>query len=369
MVSFQPSEDQQLILDTVAAFAREQIRPQAHDADEQGAVPSAIVQQGWELGLVQSAIPEAYGGAGDTRSVLTGALIAEELAWGDLSMALHLLAPRLVLYPVLEMGTDEQKQRILKPYTGAQFRAASAAVMEPRFDFDLSALTVTARRDNGAYVVNGAKCYVPLGDDAEHLLVYARTGERDGYESVSGFLVEKGAAGVQVVEREKNMGIKALATHEVTFDNCRVPAANRLGGEAGCDFAKLMNYSRVGLAAMAVGVARAAFEYARDYAKERKAFGVAIGQKQAIAFMLAEMALEIDATRLLTWEAAWKMDRGEDATREAYLAKNYAANMVLKVTDNAVQILGGHGYIREHPVEMWLRNGRGFATFEGLVMV
>jgi alkylation response protein AidB-like acyl-CoA dehydrogenase len=369
MVSFQPSEDQQLIRDTVAAFAQEQVRPHAHDADETGTVPSAIIQQGWDLGLVQSAIPEAYGGAGDTRSVVTGALIAEELAWGDLSIALHLLAPRLVLYPVLEMGTDEQKQRILTPYASTQFRAGSAAVMEPRFDFDLSALTATARRDNGAYVVNGAKCYVPLGDDAEHLLVYARTDDREGYESVGGFLVEKGATGVQVAEREKNMGIKALATHEIGFDNCRVPAANRLGGDAGCDFAKLMNYSRVGLAAMAVGVARAAFEYARDYAKDRKAFGVAIGQKQAIAFMLAEMALEIDATRLLAWEAAWKMDRGEDATREAYLAKNYAANMVLKVTDNAVQILGGHGYIREHPVELWLRNGRGFATFEGLVMV
>ncbi len=369
MVSFQPSEDQQLIRDTVAAFAREQVRPHAHDADENGVIPSDVVQQGWDLGLVQSAIPEAYGGAGDTRSVVTGALIAEELAWGDLSMALHLLAPRLVVYPVLEMGTPDQKERILKTYAGAQFCPGTAAVMEPRFDFDLAALSVTARRDNGAYVINGAKCYVPLGDDAEHLLVYARTDEREGYDAVGGFLVEKGSAGLTVVEREKNMGIKALATHEITFEDCRVPAASRLGGDAGCDFAKLMNYSRVGLAAMAVGVARAAFEYARDYAKERKAFGVAIGQKQAIAFMLAEMALEIDGTRLLAWEAAWKLDRGEDATREAYLAKNYAASMVLKVTDNAVQILGGHGYIREHPVEMWLRNGRGFATFEGLVML
>jgi len=251
----------------------------------------------------------------------------------------------------------------------ARFCAGSAAVVEPRFDFDLASLTTLARREGGAYVLNGVKCFVPLGSDAEHLLVYARSGDRDGYEGVSGFLVEKGAVGLQLHEREKNMGLKALATHEITLENCRVPAANRLGGDAGCDFAKLMNYSRVGLAAMAVGVARAAFEYARDYAKDRRAFGVAIAQKQAIAFMLAEMALEIDATRLLTWEAAWKLDRGEDATREAYLAKNYAANMVLKATDNAVQILGGHGYIREHPVELWLRNGRGFAAFEGLVML
>jgi acyl-CoA dehydrogenase len=369
MVSFQPSEDQQLIRDTVADFAREQVRPLAHEADESGTIPSAIVQQGWELGLVQSVIPEAYGGAGDIRSVITGALIAEELAWGDLSIALHLLAPRLVAYPVLEMGTAEQKERVLKPYAGPQFRPGSAAVMEPRFDFDLAALATTARREDGAYVLTGSKCYVPLGDEAEHLLVYARSGDGEGYAGVSAFLVEKGTAGLTVGEREKNMGLKALATHEITLENCRVPAANRLGGDAGCDFAKLMNYSRVALASLAVGVARAAFEYARDYAKERRAFGVAIGQKQAIAFMLAEMALEIDATRLLAWEAAWKMDRGEDATREAYLAKNYAANMVLKVTDNAVQILGGHGYIREHPVEMWLRNGRGFATFEGLAML
>jgi alkylation response protein AidB-like acyl-CoA dehydrogenase len=369
MVSFQPSEDQQLIRDTVAAFAKEQVRPLAHEADETGEIPSSVIQHGWDLGIVQSAIPEAYGGAGDTRSAVTGALIAEELASADLSIALHLLAPRLVVYPVLDMGTAEQKERVLKTYVGAEFRAGSAAVMEPCYDFDLAALTATAKRDNGAYVLNGAKCYVPLGNQAEHLLVYARTENREGYDAVSGFLVDKGTPGLKVVEREKNMGLKGLETDELVLENCRVTAANRLGGDAGCDFAKLMNYSRVALAAMAVGVARAAFEYARDYAKERKAFGVAIGQKQAIAFMLAEMALEIDATRLLAWEAAWKLDRGDDALRASYLAKNYAANMVMKVTDNAVQVLGGHGYIREHPVEMWARNGRGFAIIEGLAMV
>ena len=369
MVSFQPTEDEQLIRETVAGFAREQIRPCARDADETGLIPNAVVTQGWELGLVQSTIPEAYGGAGDTRSAVTGALIAEELAWGDLSIALHLLAPRLVAYPVLEMGTAEQKERILKTYTGAHFCAGSAAVVEPRMDFDLAALTTTARRVDGTYVLDGVKCFVPLGSDAAHMLVYAHSGDREGYGGVAGFVIEKGTPGLEIVEREKNMGLKALATHEVRLQDCRVPAANRLGGERGCDFARLMNEARVGLAAMAVGVARAAFEYARDYAKDRRAFGVAIAQKQAIAFMLAEMALEIDATRLLTWEAAWKLDRGEDATREAYLAKNYAANMVLKVTDNAVQILGGHGYIREHPVELWLRNGRGFAMLEGLVML
>jgi acyl-CoA dehydrogenase len=218
-------------------------------------------------------------------------------------------------------------------------------------------------------VLNGSKCLVPLGSDAADLLVYARIDGEGGDHGVGGFLLEQGAPGLTIVEREKNMGLKGLATHEIVLDQCRVPATNRLGGDAGCNVMRSWNQSRVGLAAAAVGVARAAFEYARDYAKERHAFGVAIAQKQAIAFMLAEMAIEIDAARLLCWEAAWKLDRGEDATREAYLAKQYAANMVLMVTDHAVQILGGHGYIREHPVERWLRNGRGFAAFEGLVMV
>ena len=361
MVSFQPTEEQQLILDTVASFAKEQIRPAAHEADENGEIPGALIQQGWELGLVQSTIPEAHGGAGEPISATTGVLVAEELASADLAIALHLLAPRLLLYPLIMTGTPEQQARIFPAFAGNKFRAATAAVMEPRFGFDLSELATTAQRKNGTYLLNGAKCFVPLGGSAEHVLTYART--EDG--TVGAFIVDKGAAGLARVEREKNMGLKALDTDELDFNQCAVPAANRIV----CDFPALMNRSRVGLAAMAVGVARAAFEYARDYAKDRKAFGVAIAQKQVIAFMLAEMAVEIDATRLLTWEAAWKIDRGEDATREAVLAQRYAANMVMKATDNAVQVLGGHGYIREHPVELWARNGRGFATFEGLVMV
>lgn len=365
MAGFEPSEEQKLIQHTIAQFAQEQIRPLSHEADESGEVPADIVQQGWELGLVQSSIPQEYNGFGETRSIVTEALIAEELAWGDLSIALHLLSPRLLAFPLLEMGTEAQKKRILPAYAGEKFQPGSAAVVEPRFDFDVTDLQVTARSNNGAFVLSGRKCFVPLADQAEQVLVYAQTEDT----KTACFLVERGTAGLQLAEREKNMGIKALATYELTFDDCRVPAEARLGGDAGCDTNRLINYSRVGLAAMAVGVARAAFEYARDYAKDRHAFGVPIARKQAIAFMLAEMAIEIDASRLLTWEAAWKLDRGEDATREAYLAKNYAASMALKVTDNALQVLGGHGYIREHPVELWVRNARGFASFDGLVML
>jgi len=359
MVSFQPSEEQQLIRDTVASFSSEQVRPAAREADENGTIPESLVQQAWELGLVQSSIPEEFGGMGDTRSAVTSALMLEELGWGDLSIALHMMAPRLVTYPVIELGSEEQKRKVLADYAGERFTAGAAAFMEPDFRFDPNDLVTTATRQNGDFVLNGSKCYVPLAAEARQILVYAKT-----EAGTRAFVVPQGTAGLNVAEREKNMGIKALATYEVTLDNCRVPAEALLDG----DLTEILNRTRVALAALAVGVGRAALEYARDYAKERRAFGVAIAQKQAIAFMLAEMAIEVDATRLLTWEAAWKIDRGEDATREACLAKNYAAEMVMKVTDNALQVLGGYGYVRDHPVELWLRNGRGFATFEGLAV-
>ncbi|MGD9763286.1 MAG: acyl-CoA dehydrogenase family protein [Candidatus Binatia bacterium] len=359
MVSFEPSEEQLLIRDTVADFARERMRPAARAADESGAVPEPVIQQGWELGLVQATIPEAYGGSGEPRSAVTSALICEELAWGDLSLALHIMAPRLATYPVIELGTEAQQREVLPAYAAAQFAAGTAALLEPSFAFDARACATTATREDGRIVLNGAKCCVPLAADAQHVVVYARTPE-----GLSAFLVPRGAAGVTAVGPESNMGLKALRTYEVQFRDCALPVSAELRGEV----TPLLNRMRVALAALAIGVARAAFEYARDYAKERKAFGVFIAQKQAIAFMLAEMAIEIDAARLLTWEAAWKVDRGGDATREANLAKRYAASTALMVADNAVQVLGGHGYVRSHLVELFLRNARGFAVLDGLAI-
>ena len=327
MVNFEPSEEQHLIRDTVRQFAVEQIRPAGRPADETGQIPEALVEHAWELGLVQNNIPEEFGGHGADHSATTSALFCEELAWADLSIALHLLAPRLIT--------------------------------EPAFNYDVNDMQTTAVRRNGHVVLNGTKCYAPLAAEAEHILVYAR-----GEQGVTGVVVPRDAKGLTIGEREQNMGLKGLATYELQLVDCAVPADHQLQG----DLKPLLNRQRVASAALAVGVARAAFEYARDYAKERKAFGVAIAQKQAIAFMLAEMAIEIDATRLLTWEAAWKIDRDEDATREACIARRYAANMALKVTDNAVQVLGGHGYIRDHLVELFLRNARAFAVVDGLAM-
>jgi len=368
MFDLEMTEEQRLIHDTVSSFARAEIRPIAHDCDERGSIPLDVVGKGFELGLIHAALPEEHGGFGEARSAVNGAIVGEELGWGDLSIALHLLAPRLAAYPILDGGTAEQQARYL-PRFSKGFHPATAAIVEPRFDFDTSRFATTAQRQNGGWVLNGAKCFVPLADEADVVVVFAQVPEERSGEGKAAFLLEKGVSGVSIGEREKNMGVKALATHELTLEGVKLPAAARLGGDSGADLDRMINRSRLGLSALALGVSRAAYEYARDYAKERKAFGVSIAQKQAIAFILAEMAIEIDATRLLLWEAAWMLDRGEEATRECYLAKRYAANAALKITDNAVQVLGGHGYVRDHPVEMWLRNARGFATFEGMAIV
>jgi alkylation response protein AidB-like acyl-CoA dehydrogenase len=364
MISFLPGDEQQLIIDTVRRYASERLRPAAHDADEGRSTPADVIARGWDLGLLPSAIPEQYGGFGDEHSAVTGVLAAEELAYGDLPMALYLLTPNLFAIPVLHCGTDEQKQRWLATLVEGEFAPYTAALIEPRWDFDPAALATTATRDGDGYVLNGVKAYVPLAEDARAMLVYAREGD-----ATQAFIVERGAAGLTVGEREQNMGIRALPTYAVKLDDVRVPLDARLGGEAGCDLNLLLNYSRVALGALGIGVARGAFEYARDYAKQREAFGRPIAQYQAIAFMLAEMAIEIEAARALVWEAAWALDQGQDATRAASLAKHYADEATLFVTDRAVQVLGGHGYIREHPVERWLREGRGFAAFLGLAMI
>lgn len=364
MVSFDLSEEQQMMRESVGAFAREEIRPVAREADESGAIPAELVAKAWQLGLVQGPIPEGLGGNGDARSAVSGAIIAEELGWGDLAIALHALAPRLLAFPVLEMGSDEQRGRHLRRLAGAEFAAATAALMEPRWDFDPSELATSVRRDGAGFVLAGRKCTVPLASTAETILVWAAEGG-----GIGGYLVDRGAAGLKLGEREKNMGLKGLATFELELDGVRVGAEARLGGEGGVDFRRVLSQSRVAMAALGVGVARAAFEYARDYARERKAFGVPIATKQAVAFMLADMAIEIDASRLLAWEAAWHLDRGADSFKESYLARNYVAAAALKVTDNAVQVLGGHGYIREHPVELWLRSARGLCALEGLATV
>jgi acyl-CoA dehydrogenase len=363
MISLQPTEEQQMIIGAVKRFAEKEMRAIYRECDEDGEVPEGIIAKGWEIGLIPGGIPEAYAGFGESHSALTGVLYAEELAWGDLAIALHLLTPALAAFPILYCGTTEQKETYLPSFCDVQIPKATAALVEPRIQFDPNELATVAVVDGDEYVLNGAKAFVPLAADADLFLVYAA--ENGATEA---FLVERGTQGLEVGAREKSMGIKALAMYRLSLDDCRIPRKNRLGGEQGCDFSKVLAHSRVATSALALGVARASYEYALAYAQERQAFGEPIAARQAIAFMLAEMAIDIDAARLMVWEAAWRLDGGKAAAKEAYLAKLFTDDMVMRVTDGGVQVLGGHGYIREFPVELWFRNGRGFATFEGLAM-
>jgi len=354
-----------MLVDAVNRYAVTDLRPAAHQAEESGTLPAGLVRKGWDLGLLQASVPEAYGGFGE-RSAVTGVLAAEAMAFGDLAGAFAIATPGLFALPILLAGSDAQKNEYLPRVIEADWRPYSAALIEYSFDFDPNALQTTATHSGQEYILNGEKAFVPFAKEAEAILVYVRL---DG--QTQAFIVPKDSAGLEVQEeRERLMGVNALPLYRLTLKDLRLPETSRLGGNAGHDFNALLASMRLAGAANALGVARAAFEYARDYAREREAFGVKIAQKQAVAFMLAEMVTEIDAMRMLTWEAAWKLDAGkQDACIEAYLAVTGATDMAMMVTDRAVQILGGHGYIREHPVELWMRNGRGFTTFTGLAMV
>ena len=364
MYSFEPNDEQQMLIDVAKRYAENDLRPAAHEAEESRELPQKLIEKGWELGVLQASVPEEFGGFGE-RSVLTNVLAAEELAWGDLAGTLAVMTPGLFVTPLLLGGTDEQKEKFLPDVVEAEWQPYTAALVEYRFDFDPTDLDTTAERDGDFYVLTGEKRYVPFADQAEAMVVYAKL---DG--KTQGFIVTKGAAGLSIGEKEKLMGLNALPLFAVKFDQVRIPLENRLGGEDGHDFAPILAASQISLSALAVGLAKASFEYSRDYAKERFVLGSYIAQKQSIAFMLAEMATEIEAIRLLNWEAAWQLDQGDpEAYQSAYLAYQGAADMVLMVTDRGVQILGGHGYIREHPVELWYRNGRGIATLTGLAIV
>jgi acyl-CoA dehydrogenase len=369
MVSFELSDEQKMVQETVASFATDQIEPVMRESDEQNAVPEDVIAKGWELGLLGGCIPEEYEGFGEEISSLTGLIAMEELAWGDLSIAMHLMAPSVLAISVLDQGTEEQKKQLLPAFCEDEYKTASSATVEPFYNFCASAMKTTVERDGEEYVINGAKCLVPLAQEAENIMAFAATSPGMGFSGVDAFIVSAGTKGMTVGEREKNMGIKALATYPVAFKDCRVPLEARLGGSSGCDFLRLLSRSRLALSAMAVGMSRKALEHSIEYATQRVAFGEPIGSRQAIAFMIAEMAIEIDAARMLAWEAAWRCDKDMDFEKDAALAKNYAADTAMMVCDRGVQIMGGHGYVRDNPVELWFRNARGLATFEGFVMV
>jgi acyl-CoA dehydrogenase len=363
MYSFEPTDEQRMLIDAIDRYAENDLKPSAREADEQGELPPALIEKGWELGLLQASIPEVYGGFGD-HSAVTGVLAVEAMAYGDLAATLAVMAPSAYALPILLGGTEDQKQKLIPPVIEAEWKPFVAAFVEPEFDFYAGEMRTTAEKKKDGYILNGTKAYVPFADQAQSFLVFA---ELDG--RTQAFILAPDAAGLSLTDRELLLGIRALPTYGIKLENVKVPIQARLGGEDGFDPQPVIASAQVAMAAMGIGMSKAALDYAIPYAKDREVWGVPIAQKQSIAFMLAEMAMEIESNRLLAWEAAWMLDEGQDAIKAAYLALNGASDTAMMVTDRAVQTLGGHGYIREHPVELWMRNGRGIPTFAGMAMV
>jgi len=364
MFSFSMSKQQKMIKDEVAKLVKDIVIDNARDMDNNRSIPKENILKAWELGISISNVPEEYGGFGMEESPVETTLILEELAFGDMSFAVAATAPSLFIGPLNRMGTEEQKKKYLPLYCKDEYTPCSLAINEPHFTSDPADLKTTAEKKNGSYILNGTKCFVPLAKDSSHLMIAASS---EGKNNL--FIVSRDNPGLQIGEKEHNMGLYALETYSLELKNCEIPAEDRLGEDKGCDFDNILQRSRIAMSAIGTGVSRASFEHARDYARERKQFGEPIANRQSIAFMIAEMAYEVDAMRLMTWKAASKLESGNDARREAYHAKIYAGEKTMLVTDYGVQIYGGHGYIRDYPQEIYYRNGRSIGIIEGLATV
>jgi len=364
MLSFGMSKEQKMIKDEVANLVKGVVADQVKDMDQSGEIPAESIQKGWELGISLSGIPEEYGGYGMKDSPVETAIILEELAYGDMAFTIAVTAPSLFINPIHAVGTDEQKKKYLPMVCKDTYTPCTLAINEPHFGFDAVALKTTAVKKNGSYILNGTKCFVPLAKKASHMLVAASL---DGQNNL--FIISGDHPGLTIGERERNLGLYSLETYETELKDCEIPAEDRLGGENGCDYDLILQKSRIAMAAIGAGISRASYECARDYAKDRVQWGEPIVYRQSIAFMLAEMAYETDAIRFMAWQAANRLESAGNAKREAYLAKLYAGEMTMKIADYGVQILGGHGYTREYPVEMYYRNARGISILEGMATV
>ena len=367
MISFELTKEQELIRKTAREFSAGELRNAARDCDENMEVPGSILDKAWELGLANAAVPEEYGGIGMERSALTAVLVCEELGWGCASLASAIMAPSAFIQPLIDFGTEAQKKEYLPLYGGEIFAPASMALHEPQFTFDASDLKTTAEKKGDAWVINGIKRLVPFGKTAEHFLVVAKTGNT-GFSGMDAFILPRDTKGLSIDEEiEKTMGMKPLPCSRLTFDHVKVPEANRLGEETGINGRALINSVRVANCAISVGLSKAVLDFSIPYAKDRIAFGEPIAKKQAIAFMLAEMHTEIVSMRWLTWKAASQLDQNADATKATTLAQHYVNKNTMKIADNGLQIFGGHGYIRDLPLEMWFRNARTLTVIEGTV--
>ncbi len=364
-MNLEPSDEQQMIQAMAREFAESAIRPIAAEIDREARFPHETVKRMGELGLMGIAIPEQWGGSGaDTVAYV---LALEEIAKACASHAV-IMSVNNSLYgdPVHKYGTDAQRERFLTPVASGRAHGCFA-LTEPQAGSDATNQHTVAVRDGDAYVLNGRKLFITNGREASFALVFCQTDRAQRHHGISAFVVEKGTPGFGVSKTEDKLGIRASDTAELVFDDCRVPAANRLGAE-GQGFRIAMaalDGGRIGIAAQAVGIAAGAYERALAYARERKSFGVAIGQHQMVQWMLADMATAIDGARLLTLRAAALKDAGRPFTGAAAMAKLFAAETAMKVTTDAVQVHGGYGFIKDYEVERYFRDAKITQIYEG----
>ena len=364
MFDLELSKEQKMIKEEVAKLVKDLVIEQSKEWDMSGEIPKDTIQKAWELGASVSAVPEEFGGFGMEDSPITTAIILEELAYGDMAFAVAATAPSTAISPLLDSGTKEQQAKYLPIFCAEEFAPCTLGLNEEGFGFDPLEPGTTAEKKNGSYILNGKKVFVPLAEQSSHIMIAASL---DGVGNL--FIVDKNNPGLSVSEREKNLGMYALASNEVILENCEIPAEDRVGGDKGCDYTRFLQKCRIGMCALGTGVSRASYEFARDYAKDREQFGEPIVYRQSIAFNIGDMATEVDSMRLLTWKAASKLENGKDAQREAYLAKLFTGKNTMTIVNDGVQILGGHGFVREYPVERFYRNGRGIGILEGAVTV
>jgi len=364
VIDFSLSDDLLEIQSRARHFAQSEILPIAAEYDRKAQVPPGITAKARAAGLLNVTIPKEYGGMG--YGALQSAIIAEELGAACAGISITILVNGLSLTPVQLFGTEEQKVKFLRPVAeGAKL--AAFCLTEREAGSDAGALKTTALPDGDDFVINGQKCFVTSGGLAEIMTVFALTDPDRGARGVSAIVVPADTPGIRVTKVEDKMGQRASNTVELTFENVRVPQANLLG-KRGHGFSialQTLDFGRSGVAALSVGVARAALEYATAYAKERHQFGVPIIVNQGVSFMLADMAMKVEAARLLTWQAAWLADTGTRATGKSAMAKCFASDTAMEVTTCAVQIWAGNGYMRDYPVEKLMRDAKLLQIYEG----
>jgi acyl-CoA dehydrogenase len=364
-VNFELTDDQKMLQKMAREFTAREIIPQAEHFDKSGEFPIDIINKGRELGLVNLNIPDTYGGPGAT--VFEEVLVAEELAYGCSGISTAMSVNNLSSLPILLGGTDKQKAYWLGERMVEKGDLAAYCVTEPGAGSNVVGMQTRAERVNGHYVINGSKIFISNVNYANFYTVFAVTDPSKKHKGISCFIIERDTPGITVSRHFDKLGQRAADTAEITFENVEVPVENRIG-EEGMGFILAMtvfDHSRPGVAAGAVGVARRAMEESIKYAKERETFGQPIWQHQAIGHKIADMAINIEAARLLVWQAAWLVDNGVQNPKAVAFAKAFAADMAMKVTVDAVQVFGGYGYMREYPVEKLMRDVKVFQIYEG----